>query len=249
MERTKGWRQQADPSAPCPICQGTGFTRRDVPVGHPHFGKAMACGCQQVAQQQRRQRELLAFSRLERFTLFRTAQFSTFNLRVPGVQEAHRVAKRFASHPQGWLFLVGNHGCGKTHLALAITRVCLEQGLAVLFAVVPDLLDQLRATVDPEAQEPFEVRFLKILEADVLVLDDLGTQQRSSWADEKLFQLLNHRYLTRMPTVITTHPRALHELDERIRSRLSDGSLVTTVMMEHAQDYRPYLSLKRKLSL
>lgn len=245
MERIDGWRQQKGWQASCPICQGTGFTRMDVPVGHPHFGKAMGCVCQQAAKQQRRQRELLAFSQLDRFELLRSAHFSTFNLRVPGVQEAHRAAKSFAYHPKGWLLLVGNNGCGKTHLALAMTKVCLERGLAVLFAVVPDLLDLLRATVDPDTQEQFEARFLKLLEADVLILDNLGTQQRSPWADEKLFQVLNHRYNTRTPTVITTHPRELHELDEHIRSRLSDASLVTTIMMTEAQDYRPFTSPKQ----
>jgi len=248
MEHIDGWRQQKGWPASCPICRGTGFTRMDVPVGHPHFGKAMECVCQQAAKQQRRQRELLAFSQLDRFELLRSAHFSTFNLRVPGVQEAHRAAKSFAYHPKGWLFLVGNNGCGKTHLALAITKVCLERGLAVLFAVVPDLLDLLRATVDSNAQEQFDARFLKLLEADVLILDDLGTQRSSPWANEKLFQLLNHRYNTRTPTVITIHPRALHELDEHIRSRLSDVSLVTTIKMERAQDYRPYISPIRRHS-
>lgn len=246
MERKDDWRKQKEGPTPCPICQGAGYTRVDVPVGHPDFGKALECVCQQVAKKARRQRELLAFSQLDRFELFHSAQFSTFNLRVPGVQEAHRVARAFARQPQGWLVLVGTHGCGKTHLAMAITKVCLEQGMAVLFAVVPDLLDHLRATVTPDAQEQFEMRFLKLREADVLVLDNLGTQQRSPWVDEKLFQLLNYRYTMRMPTVITIHPRGRDELDERIRSRLSDASLVTTVVMERAHDYRPFTSAKRK---
>src|SRR5437660_5991507 len=246
MERKNDWCKQEERSIPCPICQGAGFTRVDVPPGHQHFGKALECGCQQAAKQERRQRELLAFSQLERFELFHSAQFSTFNLRVPGVQEAHRVARAFACRPQGWLLLVGNHGCGKTHLVMAITKVCLERGMAVLFAVVPDLLDHLRATVTPDAQEQFETRFLMLREADVLVLDDLGTQQRSPWVDEKLFQLLNYRYTMRIPTVMTIHPQGLHELDDHIRSRLSDASLVTTVMMTDAQDYRPFTSPKRR---
>lgn len=245
MERKDGWLESRGRSGPCPICQGAGFTRVDVPVGHSQFGKAMACVCQQAAKQERRQRELLEFSQLDRFELFRSAHFSTFNLCVPGIQEAYRVAKSFAHHPVGWLLLVGNNGCGKTHLAMAITKVCLERGMAVLFAVVPDLLDRLRATLTPDAQEQFDTRFLKLREADVLVLDDLGTQQSSPWANEKLFQVLNHRYNTRMPTVITTNPRGLHELDEHVRSRLSDTSLVTTVMVTHAQDYRPFTSPRR----
>ena len=245
MERKDGWLEPIGQSIPCPICQGVGFTRVDVPVGHPQFGKAVECVCQQAAKQERRQCELLAFSQLDRFELFHSAHFSTFNLCVPGIQEAYRAAKSFAHHPQGWLLLVGKNGCGKTHLAMAITKVCLERAMAVLFAVVPDLLDHLRATLTPDAREQFDTRFLKLREADVLVLDDLGTQQSSPWANEKLFQILNHRYNTRMPTVITADPRGLHQLDEHIRSRLSDTSLVTTVKLMEAQDYRPFTSPKR----
>jgi len=245
MECKDGWQESPGRPMPCPICQGAGFTRVDVPVGHPHFGKAIACACQQAAKQERRQRELLALSRLDRFELFRSARFSTFNLAVPGIQEAYQMAKSFAQQPQGWLLLAGNHGCGKTHLAIAVTKACLERGMAVLFAVVPDLLDHLRATMTPDTQEQFEERFLKLRDADVLVLDDLGTQQRSPWADEKLFQVLNYRYNTRMPTLMTTHPQELYTLDEHIRSRLSDASLVTTIMMTEAQDYRPFTSPKQ----
>jgi DNA replication protein DnaC len=76
-------------------------------------------------------------------------------------------------------------------------------------------------------------------EAELLVLDDLGAQQSSPWANEKLFQLFNYRYNSRFPTVITTNNVGLQGIDERIRSRMMDASLVTIVTFDGAQDYRP----------
>src|SRR5258708_30131896 len=77
-------------------------------------------------------------------------------------------------------------------------------------------------------------------EAEMLVLDDLGTQQSSPWANEKLFQLLNHRYNAGSPTVITTNPEGLRATDARIRSRLSDVRLVTTLTLAQVHDYRAH---------
>ncbi|MEO7018884.1 MAG: ATP-binding protein, partial [Ktedonobacteraceae bacterium] len=136
--------------------------------------------------------------------------------------------------------LVGPNGCGKTHLAAAIANACLEAGAVVLFATVPDLLDHLRATFAPTSHEAYDQLFALMREAEILVLDDLGTQQCSPWANEKLFQLLNHRYNSSFPTVITTNPAGLRATDERIRSRLSDSSLVTALNLEQARDYRPH---------
>ena len=75
-------------------------------------------------------------------------------------------------------------------------------------------------------------------EAALLVLDDLGAQQSSPWANEKLFQLLNYRYNSRIPTIITTNNTGLQGVEERVRSRMSDTSLVTRVTFEDAVDYR-----------
>jgi DNA replication protein DnaC len=69
-----------------------------------------------------------------------------------------------------------------------------------------------------------------------LILDDLGTQSSTPWAQEKLFQLLNHRYVARLPTVITTNQR-IDELEPRLRSRLHDPNLVT-VFAILAPDFR-----------
>jgi DNA replication protein DnaC len=69
-----------------------------------------------------------------------------------------------------------------------------------------------------------------------LILDDLGAHASTPWAQEKLFQLLNHRYNAQLPTVITTNQR-LEELDPRLRSRLQDVGLVNHVLIL-APDYR-----------
>jgi DNA replication protein DnaC len=176
---------------------------------------------------------------------FRMQNFRTFNMHSPGVQEAFNVALDFSKDPDGWLVLVGPNGCGKTHLAAAIANTSLDSGAVVLFEAVPDLLDHLRAAFAPTANEVYDQLFSKMREAELLVLDDLGSQQSSSWANEKLFQLLNYRYNMRMPTVVTANPKGLQGIDERIRSRLQDNGLVTNISMDRARDYRPH-NVKRR---
>jgi DNA replication protein DnaC len=65
--------------------------------------------------------------------------------------------------------------------------------------------------------------------ASLLVLDDLGAQNATPWAGEKLFQLLNHRYLGGLPTVFTISSDNWEGLDERLRSRLLDRNVCTLV--------------------
>ncbi|RMF26177.1 MAG: hypothetical protein D6759_20115 [Chloroflexi bacterium] len=102
----------------------------------------------------------------------------------------------------------------------------VQQGDQVLFVTVPDLLDHLRATFNPQSPIPYDKRFEEVRTAPLLVLDDLGTQSATSWAREKLHQLLDYRYNARLPTVITT-ANTLEELDPRLRSRMLDGSRCT----------------------
>ena len=222
---------------PCPICKGAGYLRAEVPYGHPNFGKPIACECKEAERAEKRRLQLRTLSNLDAFS---DKSFRNFNPRVPGVQEAFKVAQAYADNPDGWLVLIGRNGCGKTHLAAAIANQHLAQGSLVLFATVPDLLDHLRATFAPTSPVVYDQLFSSMREAELLVLDDLGSEQNSSWASEKLFQLLNYRYNSRFPTVITTNNLRLQAVDERIRSRLMDTSLVIEVTMDRAQDFRPH---------
>ena len=67
----------------------------------------------------------------------------------------------------------------------------------------------------------FARRFEEVRTAPLLVLDDLGAENASAWAREKLYQLFNYRYNARLPTVVTT-AQPVDELDPRLRSRFLD---------------------------
>jgi DNA replication protein DnaC len=236
---------QAFTSAPaqanCPICGGSGFLREDVPVGHPRFGKLVSCQCRLPQLEAQRMADLRAVSNLDALSRY---TFDTFKPEGVGLTEDRRNNLRkvceavhaFAKQPAGWLVLLGGYGCGKTHLAAAIANEQIAQGRPALFVVVPDLLDHLRATYNPQSSVRYDERFQQVRNAPLLILDDLGTQSSTPWAQEKLFQIFNHRYNTRLPTVITSNAE-LEMIDIRIRSRLADLDLVQTYTIL-APDFR-----------
>ncbi len=140
------------------------------------------------------------------------------------LEGAYRRAVTWARDPKGWFVLFGKNGNGKTHLAAAIANERLAKSDRVAFANVPDLLDELRAAYAPDARRRYDDIFRTLAEVPVLVLDDLGAQKSSPWAEEKLYQLLNHRHLARAMTVITSNvlPK---DMDQRIASRIADRDI------------------------
>jgi DNA replication protein DnaC len=133
-------------------------------------------------------------------------------------------ALAFAQKPDSrWLALMGGSGTGKTHLAAAIGNFRQERGDEVVFMTVADLLDDLRTTFNPGAAATFDQRFQKIKNVGLLILDDLGAGGQSEWAREKLFQLIDYRYVTRKPTVFTYEDPK--RLSDRIHIRIIDERL------------------------
>jgi DNA replication protein DnaC len=218
----------------CAICSDAGFLRMEVPVGHPNFGRIFPCQCTVERREEHLSEDLRRLSNLDAFA---DRTFESFDPDVDGVREAYEVAVRYSRNPYGWLFFHGKCGGGKTHLAVSIALHAMErQKLRVLFAVVPDLLDHLRATFDPGNGVAYDDRFNAIRNAQLLVLDDLGTENTTPWAREKLYQIFNHRYNEQLPTVITSN-QDFKRIEERVLSRILDTRLTTYVHVD-AEDFR-----------
>jgi len=233
----------------CEICGGIGWVRQDVPITHPDFGRMQVCVCRQTKVTQQMQSRLFRLSNLEAFANMTLDTFKTEgrmglgDQQVSSLQVALNQAFHFALNPAGWLLFMGTYGSGKTHLAAAIANKVIESGIPTLFLTVPDLLDWLRYSYGSQ-ENTYEERFEEIRNIQLLVLDDLGTQNTTPWAEEKLYQILNHRYTHRLPTVITTNQELL-EIEGRIRSRLQDPDLVTMVRIL-APDYRSPVREERR---
>ena len=203
--------------------------RVDVPLGDPRFGEMQPCRCWKEETQEERRGRLLRYSNLGALARH------TFDSLLPDrgradpedqrlLHQAVSTAHAFAENPSGWLVLTGPSGCGKTHLAAAIAHRAIEADHPAVFLVVPDLLDHLRATFSPEHEATYDLLFEQVRDTPLLVLDDLGAHSSTPWAQEKLFQILNHRHNLELPTVVvlSVPPEAL---DERLRTRLSDSAL------------------------
>jgi DNA replication protein DnaC len=230
--------------ADCPHCGGVGFLRMDVPLGHEKFGRLEPCVCRSGEIAENARQRLYELSNLERLSHL---TFENFNRsgnpkvdfvspqELASLHDAYDASDTFARELQGWLMLEGSYGCGKTHLAAAIANAAVHRGVPTLFITVPDLLDSLRFSFsDPETS--FEARFEDIRNAALLVMDDFGTHNATPWAQEKLFQIINYRYINKLPTVITTN-LILDEIESRIRSRLQDADFVKHIRIT-ASDFR-----------
>jgi DNA replication protein DnaC len=222
----------------CPLCKGKGWLRHDVPFGHPDFGKVVPCQCTAKEFEQER------LIRLERYSNLGPLTRLTFDNLLPRGRSSDpqnqerfakccQIARAFAENPKGWLVLSGPSGCGKTHLAAAIANSRLKGGDSVFFVIVPDLLDHLRTTFSPSSDVAYDELFERVRNSPLLVLDDLGSQSSTPWAEEKLFQILNHRFNAELPTVVTVN--SLKQLDKRLAARLQDPAIARQCELERPQ--------------
>lgn len=222
--------------AECEICGGAGRVRTPD-------GVYRDCVCAVRRRAERRARELRQVSGIHD-EVFDRLTFGTFDAKSAVQPHCDMVAiKRacegYAESPEGWLVLIGPVGTGKSHLAYAIAGDVLRRGRGVYAANVGAMLSMIRAGYADEQGLTAEQRLDRLRGVELLVLDDWGTERATDWAAETLFAVLDTRYLTQRPTVVTTN-LPLHKLAEggdRLASRLVDRRL-SRVLVLNAGDYR-----------
>ncbi len=182
---------------------------------------------------ERMRRDARVESLLEKSGLSRRFRRYTFANFKPYVsQGAAKAVERVEDYLARWdenreagkgLYLCGDVGTGKTHLAVAIlNELVRKKRVPSLFVTVPELLDNLRETYNKPGRN-LDEWMDAVQNAEFLVLDDLGSERPTEWVRERIFVIVNHRYREALPTIFTSNigPKDLAtQLGERTASRI-----------------------------
>ena len=138
------------------------------------------------------------------------------------------IAKVFAKEPSGWLVISGPLRTGKSHIAAAITNQCTTRGTPSKFVSAMDIAEIVRDLDSWSEYEDAQPKWEALINAPILIIDDVGMQLSNARMVERLDQLLTVRASVPSPTVIVL-ARQPDELPDRIAQRFSDEQLCTRI--------------------
>lgn len=209
----------------CPLCRNKGSVRYVTEErGVPQFWMR-PCKCQKIRQSIRRMQR----SGLK--DLIRDYTFARFQATEPWQQTLKTAAEAYAQTLEGWFFLGGQSGSGKTHLCTAICREALLQGREVRYLLWREDITRIKAVANQAEEYAAAIEPYK--RAEVLYIDDLfktgkspdGRDQRPTAADlNAAFEILNYRYNAKLPTILSSECTlsALVKLDEALAGRIAE---------------------------
>jgi len=194
----------------CPICKNKGYIEKIV-----DDSEVLAeCKCIKIRDTLQR----IKYSGLEE--LLRRCTFRNFETTEEWQKSIKAGAVRFSEQDNGFFYIGGHSGCGKTHLCTAIIGAMIKKGKSARYFVWREDSTALKALVNDKEYQPAVDSFKK---TDVLYIDDLFKQSNVSDADVKLaFELIDYRARNNLTTVISSELNIddLIEIDEALGGRI-----------------------------
>jgi DNA replication protein DnaC len=172
-----------------------------------------------------------------------TKRISTFE-EIPGREKALEAAFAFirGEIQPPMLLLYGEPGRSKTHLAMAIGWCYVAQLKSVRFYHVGDFLDQLRGSWrlrEKFSHDSYEAIMNYCKNCALLILDDLGVEDLTSWASGRVDTIVDYRYERGKATIVTANTL---EISDRILDRMKEGQIVLC----EGESYREIISKRKK---
>lgn len=211
----------------CPLCKDTGY------AGEP-IKERCRCFIQKILSKTYRHSDIKLLEK-ENFLSFDPNVFPDTPMEdgkltqrqymVELKERLRTYAEEIPNHTRKTLLFTGKTGLGKTFLLNCIARAVMDKGHIVLQTTAYRLFDQLFRS---NFNDPEQNRFLldRLFEADILIIDDLGTEtQLNNFTSETFFNILNERFLKDRFTFISTNlslPILRERYSDRITSRLFD---------------------------
>ena len=235
------------PELPCAHCHGQGWVHTLRPVPGQSLPNYVAVPCEVCVGDESLEERRARMWSLSGLTDEQLAggTFEAFDLGAnPEMGRALEAARRWgAGEGKPFLVLAGNRGLGKTHLAIAAARTAMDRGEACAYLSMPTYMQALRSSQfrpredGPDLAPPSMEKLIKRAQAyPALIIDDLGMQRVTEFADEQTYLLITGRYDSRRRTLITTM-REPRDLESAIASRIQDWQ-VSTVVRCLGEDYR-----------
>jgi DNA replication protein DnaC len=209
----------------CAVCGGSGWKI----LKREELSGAEKCPCRLEGRSERLEEQA------EIPPLYRKASFDNFL--IPKDNEIARrelldvrrtvltFAHEFPQETRPGLLLIGDPGSGKTHLAVAAMRRIIAKGFPGLFFDYQNLLDRIRSGYDPTSGASDREAYRFALDAEVLLLDDLGAHRVTDWVEDTITSIITHRCNQKKPLIATTNLADAGAGDAIVRRAAGSGQI------------------------
>ena len=207
----------------CADCGDTGFVD----------GKPCDCLKREIGRlgtEELNRHSQLALCRFETFSLhyYRDLPPDKYAEMETILRKCRLYAKNFDPQTSGNILMTGGTGLGKTHLSLSVASELLEKGFSVIYDATGNLLHILNQEYFSRGQSEHTDTLTLLLECDLLILDDFGTEFDTQFNRSMLYTLINSRINAHRPIILSTNldlNEIQNQYGDRVLSRLLSGTL------------------------